>query len=398
MRNRRRRVVHVSLAVLTVAAAAMLALSALRTYSALEEQREVYLRSRAAAMAGQLETLAESTEPGQWAGRLSAEEEALEGLAILDRASSPAELAAIWEGRELFRTEMADNGRLFRAYIPFHANGQMRVARIDLAAKSADYLTEHAGHHLVLVGIGGVLIVFLTMLSLYGAERLARGEEREAELRHLAAIGAMSASLAHEIRNPLGTIKGFAQLLEEQLKGEHQAYLAPILAESSRLEALVRDLLLYGRPAEPRYVSVQAAEIAATAKQHAQYLADVRFDSACADVTFETDPQLLEQALLNLIRNGADAAREGGGGEVRLEILRDGDTGILRVTDNGPGLAGEAKERLFEPFFTTKATGTGLGLSISKKLIEQLGGQLTLEPGAGGGTVAEIRLPLKHDE
>lgn len=394
VKKRPQKAAHLTLAALTVAIAVMLAVSAGRTYAALEAQKEVLLRSRAAAIAAHLETVAGTIDEAQ----LSAEEEALTGLAVLERENSPAELAPIWEGRELYRTERAEGGRVYRAYVPFHAQGRLRVARIDLAAESADTLTEHAGHHLALVGIGGLVIVVLTVLSLRWAGRLAEAEQREAELRHLASIGAMSASLAHEIRNPLGTIKGFAQLLQEQLHGAHQEYLAPILAESSRLEALVRDLLLYGRPAEPKFALVQARQIAETAQRHGECLAGVRFACAFEDMTLETDPEMLEQVLLNLIRNGADAARESRDGLVRLAITRDGESATLRVSDNGAGLPGEARERLFEPFFTTKATGTGLGLAISKKLIERLGGRLTLAAGEGVGTVAEIRLPLQtHD-
>ena len=384
MTQSKRRSLHILLAALPILLAALLILSAVRTFRALDGQREVYLRSRVAALAAHLE----STPPENWAQTLADEEPALLSFEILTAESAPPALAPLLDGRELFRTESLPS--VFRAYIPFHSNGQLRLARLDLAASSADFLTEHAAHHLALVVIGGALIVLFTLLSFYIANR-------HAELQHLASLGAMSASLAHEIRNPLGTIKGFAQLLQEQLRGQHAPYLNPILTETSRLESLVKDLLLYGRAAEPRFQSVPASQIAETLQTHAA-AASIPFETAVSPLTLSTDPNLLEQVLLNLLRNAADAVRDTPHPAIRLVIEPDGPRhALLRLADNGPGLSPEAARRLFEPFFTTKASGTGLGLSISKKLAAALGGALTLNPVPSGGLAAELRLPLeKH--
>ncbi|MEZ5403851.1 MAG: HAMP domain-containing sensor histidine kinase [Bryobacteraceae bacterium] len=386
--------VLIPLALLGTLLPALLVLSAFRTYRALDAQRTVYLRSRVASIAARLETFPPGMPEDQWRQTLLDEEEALWDLAILARDSSPPELTDLWEGRELYRTQALNAGgeRVLRTYIPFHSAGGMRLARIDIAESAADFLVEHARHHLLLVAAASLMIVALAFLTARSVLRARAAEQRQAEMRHLARIGEMSAVLAHEIRNPLGTIKGFAQLLGEKLRGEHAALLEPILDQSARLERLSADLLVYGRKAEPRSRAVQAEALAESMRLHARQILP-GFEASAAPLTLTTDPQLLEQVLLNLLRNAAEAAGGGENARVRFEIESDGDSVVLRLSDNGPGLSEEARRRLFEPFYTSKASGTGLGLSISRKLTEALGGTLRLDNAASGGTVAEVRLP-----
>lgn len=386
------------LALLGVLAPALLVLSAVRTYRALDGQRAVYLRSRVAALAALLETLPEALPEEEWKDALLDEEPALTDLTIFGRESSPPELAGLWEGRELFRTQRAirDGEAVFRAYVPFHSGGQMRLARIDIAESASAFLVEHARHHVWFVAAGAATIAMLALITARGVLRAERAEREQAELRHLAKIGEMSTVLAHEIRNPLGTIKGFAQLLGERLRGEHAALLDPILAQSTRLERLSKDLLLYGRKAEPVLQTIEAASIGETVRRHAmQSLEDAErhFESVAAELEVRTDPEILEQILLNLLRNAADAVQGRADALVRFEIAAAGTEVLLRLSDNGPGLSEEAQKRLFDPFFTSKASGTGLGLSISRKLAEALGGSLRIANGAAGGAVAELRLP-----
>jgi signal transduction histidine kinase len=397
----RRRPLHIILAASTVLCAAALVFSAIRTYQELHAQRAVFLRSRVAALAAHLETIPPSVPESQWQQILAEEEDALTGLAILDRPSSPAALAPLWDGRELFRTEsLSAPVPTLRAYVPFHHGPGIHIARIDIAESAADFLVEHARHHLWFVALGGLLIVGLTVLTVRNADRAALAERRQLKLQHLATLGEMSASLAHEIRNPLGTIKGFAQLLAEKLNGAHAALVTPILSETTRLEDLVKDLLLYGRPTLPNFQSVHTTNIEATLRQHAQHLIDsptLHFETTVHPFSLDTDPQLLEQLLLNLLRNAIDAVRPQPAGHVNLEITATAECAILRILDNGPGLSEEARRRLFEPFYTSKASGTGLGLSISRKLAESLGGHLTLDPRPTGGLSAEILLPLHRN-
>jgi two-component system sensor histidine kinase HydH len=352
--------------------------TAVRTIGELERQREVYLRGRVAAVAARLETAPVEAV-------LAGETDVLD-IAVIERGTEEGRrLAPIWEGRELFRTERGED--VFRAYVPFHSEDGLRVARIDIAERAADFLVVHARRNVLAAIVVSLAVAGLALALAWSARRAARLEQRQLELEHLAHIGKMSAALAHEIRNPLGTIKGFAQLLGE--RGRDSALVEPILSETTRLEHLVRDLLLYGRPPSPSRRAVAWSDIAGRLRAHAESMGSaVLFSAESPDVTFVTDPNLLEQALLNLVRNGIEAAES----EVKVRVARNGGVSIL-VEDDGPGFESEARDRMYEPFFTTKASGTGLGLAITRSLVGALGGHLEVGPRPGGGTVARVELP-----
>ncbi len=374
--------------------------TAVRTLRQLEEQKEVYLRSRVAAVAARLETL----PPGADLEEVFEDEPGLMDAAFVERDSAEGRrLAPLWEGRELFRTEAAAYGSepVFRAYVPLHAGGALRLARIDIARRSADFLVVHARRNVIIAIASALIVAGLALLAAWSARRASRAEQRQLELEHLAHIGTMAASLAHEIRNPLGTIKGFAQLIGERTDSAGRGLVEPILSETARLENLVRDLLAYGKPPQPVPRPVEWPAVAETIRAHAEAAGrPVKFSADGPAVTFRTDPNLLEQALLNLVRNALEAAET----EVRLTLTQDGRANTILVEDDGPGLTEEARRRLFEPFFTTKASGTGLGLAITRKLVESLGGRLEVGPRAqplpdgrgsvaGKGTAARIELP-----
>jgi two-component system sensor histidine kinase HydH len=384
---------------LTLALPALLLSSAFRTYRALDNQRLVYLRSRVAAIASLLENLPSGILPEHVRAYLE-DEPGLLDVVILSPPSGPASgpLAPLWEGRELFRTETLRIGDedVFRAHVPFHDQNTVWLARIDLAAATADFLIVPARQHLWVVAFGGLVIVALSLLTAWNVRRAGVASRRQLELEHLAHIGELSAILAHEIRNPLGTIKGFAQLLQERHVPGDAGLLNPILSETARLEQLVKDLLLYGRPAQPSLRPTQSATIAGAVASHAHHAlgaSGVLFAVGVPDVTFTTDPNLLEQALLNLVRNSIEAVGGQSEGVVRLELDLTAHGILWRVHDNGPGFSADALRRLYEPFYTSKAFGTGLGLSITRKLVQALGGRLSVSNRPEGGTLAEIHLP-----
>jgi two-component system sensor histidine kinase HydH len=316
------------------------------------------------------------------------EESGLLDLEILRPPANSANdaLAPLWEGRELFRTQqlaLPGGVPVFRAIVPFHSTEGLRLARLDLDAREADFLIRDARRHLLFAVLSSAILVGLSVYS-------ARSMLRQLELEHLAHIGTMSAVLAHEIRNPLGAIKGFAQLAAESASPPQRAMLDPIVREALRLESLVRDLLLYGRPAQPFWSELTAAEVAAAVAAHAPPAPVFVLDAP--DVTFSSDPNLLQQALLNLVRNALEAVEGLELKRVRLSVAATPGEIVWRVEDNGPGLRPEIQSRLFQPFQTTKAFGTGLGLAISRKIAHALDGSLSLANRPAGGTVAELRL------
>jgi two-component system, NtrC family, sensor histidine kinase HydH len=372
-----------------LALGAVLLVQSARTFQALEQDRAVYLRSRLGALAERLEAAPDilPDEPG------------LLGFALLDRSSDPSPLDAVWEGQELFRTEnvTVQGEAAVRAWIPVHAGeGQLRLARLDLASSAADFLAAEARSNLKIAAWAALALLGLAGYTVFTLRRTARLQAAHAKLEHFAQLGRLSAVLAHEIRNPLGTIKGFAQLLDEKAPPDDRALLAPILSETTRLEALVNDLLLYGRPPHVQPRAIRWAEVEAGLRQHMDRLlagSAVHFQAQSPDLELHTDAALLQQALLNLLRNAAEALD--GSGEVRLQAETDGGDVRITVADDGPGLTAEARGSLFQPFFTTKVSGTGLGLAITRKLILSLGGTLSLDSPARGGTLATIVLPRR---
>jgi two-component system sensor histidine kinase HydH len=359
----------------------ILVYSSLRTFAELDQLRSVFLRNRSAAIAARLETL--SGAGAEELDKLAESEPGVLSVRVLSRGGDPV-LAGLWSGRELFRTEnAAENGiTIFRSYVPFHGDGQLRIAQIDLDASSADFLLVHARHNVVIATLSSGVIVLLAAYALWSMRRAAAEEKRRLEMTHLAHLGKMSAVLAHEIRTPLATIKGFTQLALES--EEVRSMLVPVIDETQRLERLVSDLLLYGRPPVPAVRDCSWEEIAASLPGISSIVRVER-----ASLRLRTDPELLRHVLGNLTRNAVEAAAT----TVRIGATVAADAIVITVEDNGQGIPGAIMDRVFESFYTTKSFGTGLGLPIAKSLTAALGGSLVLRPRDGGGTQAQLRLP-----
>ena len=360
----------------------------------------VYLRDRVSLLAARLENVPVGAMPEAVWEMLSDAEPSLRDFRAISRggAEDDASLAAIWEGRELFRTELRREraGSVFRAYVPFHSSGRLRIARIDLDPKAADFLLLHARHNVLIASLGGLALVVLSVYSVWATRRAAKLQVRQLEMEHLAHMGKIAAVMAHEIRNPLGTIKGFAQLAAERADPSTRGVLAPAITEAERLERLVKDLLAYGRPPAPVPAIVDWHDVAATAAAHGRLLIGDRPITLVIperDFTWRSDGALLEQILLNLMRNAVDAIPPATPGEVRVELDTSSAEVVISVLDTGTGFSEAATERMFEPFFTTKAFGTGLGLAITRGIAASLGGKLEIRRRDRGGTAAVIRLP-----
>ena len=248
------------------------------------------------------------------------------------------------------------------------------------------------------------------------AERLAetnrRLEQAQDEARRserLAALGQLSAGLAHEIRNPLGVIKGSAEMLTQKLQASDELsreLAGYISAEVNRLGALVTEFLDFARPlhAEPHPADLTALldrvlQIVAgrfSGKQPVRV--ERRYASGLPLVPL--DESLCEQAFLNLVQNAYEAMQdnEGHGGTLRIEVHRatqNNRNGVeLRLADTGPGVPEELREEIFNPFVTTKKTGVGLGLSIVSKIVDGHRGTIHVENAPAGGAVFTIFFPL----
>lgn len=239
------------------------------------------------------------------------------------------------------------------------------------------------------------------------AETNRRLEQAQAEMRRserLAALGQLSAGLAHEIRNPLGIIKGSAEMLEKKLPGENQ--LASELAgyissEVNRLSALVGRFLDFARPLD---LDRKPTDVAAVVERALKSAADgwqgspVRVERNYANhlPAIPLDEGFCEQVFFNLIQNAYQAMGETGG-TLRVKIRAaksSGAAGIeVAIEDSGPGVAPELREQIFNPFFTTKKDGVGLGLSIVSKIVDEHGGTIRVAGERGQGASFRVFLP-----
>ncbi len=229
---------------------------------------------------------------------------------------------------------------------------------------------------------------------------LAALQQRMQLKENLAALGELSAGIAHEFKNALATISGYAQLIRgEASGGDASDYAEHILEQTRNITHVVTEFLKYARPLEisDEMVPLQAV-VERVVKEVGEALPQVkiRCEGMFGDV--EGDEGLLRQALLNLARNAAEACGEAGDGCVVVcgELVRGEEAGSQRITvaDNGPGIARDALAKLFRPFFTTKANGTGLGLAVVQKIIVQHGGQVEARNKPERGAEFIVTLPL----
>lgn len=235
-------------------------------------------------------------------------------------------------------------------------------------------------------------------------ETLVRKDERSAveekltRAEHLAEIGQLAASLAHEIKNPLAGISGAIQIIRESLGTDdpHRPILTEVLGQIRRLDATVKDLLQYARPIPPRLKRCTVGDVIKRITgvlREEPALQNVRIEHAgITDGTvIMADENQIEQLLLNLIINAAHASREGD--RIVVDANPDGEHVDLIVRDFGAGMSSEVRHQAFEPFFTTKSKGTGLGLSICRRIVEAHGGTMSMESEHGRGTTVYVRLP-----
>lgn len=228
----------------------------------------------------------------------------------------------------------------------------------------------------------------------YECLREERVVEAEAQLRRLQSVGA---KVAHELKNPLASIKGLCQLVARAPESERtQERLAVVASEISRMETILNEYLSFSRPLED--LNAEAVDLTALARDVLDVLAG-RADQAGVELSLEGpatrvqgDPRRLKEALINIVANAIEATPDGG--RVQVRVRNAGDI-TLEVKDTGRGIAPEDLERLGTSFFTTRPNGTGLGVVLAQGVITQHGGSLAYTSTVGHGTTATITLPGK---
>ncbi len=257
---------------------------------------------------------------------------------------------------------------------------------VPIGFSSTDYLGEQGEHE-------GVIVAYRDLTELKTLQSELLSKER------FAAMGKLVAGVAHEIRNPLFGISSIAQLFERDLKTPvHRELVGALLSETKRLNHLVEELLIYGRPMKLRLERCDLRRLWEDVfTMHREEIERRRItitgDYEVRHPITYLDAHQTRQVFLNLLRNALDATPDGGAITIRL-LIEDRYI-IFKVVDSGAGIPAENRDRVFDLFFTTKSRGTGLGLAICKKIVQDHGGEIMIESEEGRGTTVTVKLPYR---
>jgi len=314
-----------------------------------------------------------------------------EPILVQDAASDPRivpELAALSGGQAYLALPLVVHDRPIGAAVIFDTRGP----RLFTPAEA-----ERAG------AIASQLAVAAENARLYedlrrSYAKLARAQQQLVQGERLAALGELSAVVAHEVRNPLGVIFNSLGSLRRLVRpvGDAKLLLDIVQEEAERLNRIVGDLLDFARPSTPDVRPEELGRlaedaVAAAVLPLAGRIEVVReLDPALPPVA--VDARLVRQAVLNVAVNAVQAMSRGG--RLTVRSRRDGDAAVLEIVDTGEGIPEEVRERIFEPFFTTKASGTGLGLAVVRRIVEGHGGEIQVRSAPGEGTTFALRFPL----
>jgi two-component system sensor histidine kinase PilS (NtrC family) len=273
-----------------------------------------------------------------------------------------------------------------------------RLPRFDIGCKTADGREIHLGFSVAPLvdeaeNSRGYVLTFQDLTEVMELEREVRRQER------LAALGKMAAGLAHEIRNPLASMRGSVQVLASELSfSQDQSQLMQIvLRESDRLNRIVSDFLTYARPPKIERTVTDLAGLLSETIALLRNSPELRSDHSIGEeypdqpVHYQGDPNQLRQIFWNLARNAIQAMPDGGELHVSLDARPNRDVTIA-FSDSGTGMSREQKERLFEPF-NSSSGGTGLGMAIIYQLVRDHSGDVIVESTPGIGTRIAIKLP-----
>ena len=243
--------------------------------------------------------------------------------------------------------------------------------------------------------VRGFLVLFADLTD-------ARRQAEEVRLAEsLVQLGEMAAGVAHELRNSLATVRGYLSLIEREPGEPAREHLLEVRRETDHLQRILEDFLAFARPGSVRLEEVALGPLVRRAAADPTFEgAAVQVDeSGIGDLRLRGDPELLERALRNLLRNAVRAAEESAGGHdrraapVEIGVRRDDEGVEVVISDRGPGVPPHLRERLFHPFVTGRHDGVGLGLALTQRIVALHGGSVRLEDRPDGGTTAHVRFP-----
>ena len=278
---------------------------------------------------------------------------------------------------------------------PFRFDGQIKKKNGTpvILGMTASQLKDELNH------VRGIIVTFQDITKIIEMEEHVRRQER------LATVGSLAAGIAHEIRNPLASLSGSIQVLQDELnlKGDNKHLMDIVVKETGRLNMIITDFLEYARAKATHTEQIELLpvfdETIMLLKNSKEITEHIRINrNVDPYISVKGDAQRLRQVFWNLLLNACQAMPAGG--EVTISAMpcsRDGDAQAfceIIITDTGPGIAHEFLGKIFEPFFTTKKSGTGLGLAIVYRIVEDHGGTITVDSDPGSGTRFKIKLPM----
>lgn len=231
--------------------------------------------------------------------------------------------------------------------------------------------------------------------------KIRETEERLRRTEKLSVVGELSASVAHEIRNPLTSLKGFVQLLKMEDE-KHQSYYQIMLDELNRINHIVGELLLLAKPQRIQYTKADIQtilyDVISLLKTEASlHNIQIEFEFLDQKLEIECEPNQLKQLFINLIKNAIEASKSGDTVLISLD-LQDDENVVVKVKDNGCGISEEFLKRLGEPFYSSKEKGTGLGLTVSFKIVQSHNGDIKFNSLTNKGTEVLVELPMKNKQ
>ena len=347
------------------------------------------------------------------------------------------ELERVWKGHTAHSVLFYDGDVPYMTgYAPIFHDGEVVAAvGVEIGAGFVDSIRVFGRSVLIFAGLGALLTVGVAwglartltrpiQKLVEAAREIGRGnmdqevatasddeigylgETMEEMRRKLAARDAqlrlMLSGVAHEIRNPLGSIELYAGLIAGDLPAgdERKQHIEKVIGEVRRLNRVISEFLEFARPAPPQLQPTALAPLVADAafllapemeKAGIQYEMDV-----ASDLEAYIDGAKIERVLINLMKNAVQAMRDGG--HLAVRAAAEGGEVIVEVADDGPGMSEEVRSRLFEPFFTTKEKGSGLGLAVVALIVEENRGRIEVDSRQGEGTVCRLSLPQPKDE
>ena len=243
-------------------------------------------------------------------------------------------------------------------------------------------------------------------------QQLKAAHQKLLQSDRLASLGQLSASVAHEINNPVSGVLNLSMLLQRMLKDdgvppdridEFRKYLGQVVSETSRVGRIVSDLLAFSRRSKPHRAPADLNRIVRSTlslAQHKLKLSNVEVEARLSEPlpAVPCDQSQIQQVVLNLVLNAAEAAQPKGGGRVQVSTRAGAGTVLLEISDNGEGIQPENLAKVFDPFFTTKpeGKGVGLGLAVSYGIVQAHGGDIEVKSAVGEGTTFLISLPLQQ--